>query len=175
MNKLILTEEECKQLEEWTDLRVGNCVFDSLIDNWDQSNATFRNAVLGKNNLVFIVKTDKNLVFGGFVSATIESVNTWNQDMNAFVFTMNNLNTLPSKMMFKINNCDIQNAFLCEQESSGTLFRFGNGDIMVYNRNIKASNYCVPSSYSYGAYSNALLGSNTSSFKVDSIAVFEMV
>ena len=48
--------EHLKQIEDWTTLKCGEIIFDSIKDNWSINTSVFDDRILNKKQLVFIVE-----------------------------------------------------------------------------------------------------------------------
>ena len=44
-----------KQLEEWTEMKCSQIIFNSDVDNWAENTSVFDEKVLGKKQLLFVV------------------------------------------------------------------------------------------------------------------------
>ena len=56
-----LTIEEKEQIEEWTNKRCGNIVFDSLKDNWEHHTSEFDSKIFNRNQLLFLIEDEENI------------------------------------------------------------------------------------------------------------------
>ena len=63
--------------------------FDSNIHNWKEDESEFYYLILNKQNLIFLIETDDNIKFGGFISSKIDKYYPpyFVYDEKAFVFT----------------------------------------------------------------------------------------
>ena len=100
--KAELTKEQKIQIENWTHLKMKDVVFDSNIHNWEEDESEFDKLILNKSNLIFLIETDENIKFGGFISSKIDKYYPYFiSDENAFVFTFKD--NKPMKFNIKKN------------------------------------------------------------------------
>ena len=95
--KMNLNTYEIKQIEEWTNKKVGEVVFDSNIHNWRQNTSEFDSKVFNRSNLIFVVEDESGNKFGGYVNTKIDKY-YWKEygqwkgqritDPKAFVFSL---------------------------------------------------------------------------------------
>ena len=89
-------------------------VFDSNIHNWKKDESEFDDLILNKQNLLFLIETDDNIKFGGFISSKIDGYYNYISDENAFVFTFKDNNP----MKFDIEKDKKDQAFFLYEKSS---------------------------------------------------------
>ena len=53
-------EQQKKQLEEWTNLKIGETIFDSDHDDWSINTSVFNDKIIGRKQLLFIIKDERN-------------------------------------------------------------------------------------------------------------------
>ena len=94
-----LSLSEIIQLEEWTNKKCSEVLFDSNKDNWSQNTSVFDDRVHGKNQLIFVVEDTNNNKFGGYIGSTINQLG-WTTDSNAFVFSLKSNGRLKKMMKF---------------------------------------------------------------------------
>ena len=95
-----LTNEEINRIEEWTKLKIQNVIFDSKIDYWKLTHFGYCNnyskekefyeRISNKENLLFLIKSNLNVVFGGFVSKQIKEYDEYFLDPSEFLFSFKN-------------------------------------------------------------------------------------
>ena len=96
---------------------------------------TFGDIIYGRSKLCFLIQTNDNYVFGGYINEEIDKVAYWKYgsdpegyifDRNAFLFNCDNDG---------INICRIKRnypkAFLLYSDTSDYLFAFGNKDVLI--------------------------------------------
>ena len=163
--KGIVEKDEMDKLEEWTNKKYSELLFDSDKDDWS-SNIVFNQRIMNKNQLAFVVEDTNGNKFGGYLNATIYRTNYGNgwensniPDSNAFLFSLKSNGRLNGMMKFEIK--DTSRTFLIRKDNySNDLFLFGgNGDIDLNNQSSKKSSRCSQSScFNYHGISNALCG-----------------
>ncbi|BFU22431.1 trichohyalin, putative [Entamoeba histolytica] len=150
MNKVYI-----KQLEELTEKRINNILFDSYIDDWNRNTSVFDKRIINKEHLIIIIEDSKGNKFGGYVNSKIDKVDKWISDSKSFLFSLESKGRMKRMMKFDINQP--QRAFCLINQSHDCLFRFGN-DICVYKANNKTYSYCQQFSFEYKGIENALCG-----------------
>ena len=86
----IINEEEKQQLEEWTNLKYGNILFDSDSDDWNDQKV-FNSKIFGKKQILLIVEDENGNKFGGYVNATLNKIYSYThkeviKDEQSFLF-----------------------------------------------------------------------------------------
>ncbi|BFU24513.1 trichohyalin, putative [Entamoeba histolytica] len=173
ITKGISTMEEIEQLEEWTNRKVGNILFDSDIDNWNYGTSVFDQRIWKKEHIIIIIEDEEGNKFGGYVNSKIDKIyGNYIYDSKSFVFSLNSNGRMKGMMKFDIKKS--QHAFcLYNQTVNDILFEFGFlGDICVFKENIKTLSSCHQFSFEYNGMSNALCGKYN--FTPKRIIVIEM-
>ncbi|BFU24696.1 trichohyalin, putative [Entamoeba histolytica] len=152
MNKVFI-----KQIEEWTERRINNILFDSDKDDWSKNTSVFEERIWNKEHIIIIIADDEGNKFGGYVIEKINKVDEWIYDSHSFVFSLESNGRIEGMMKFDIKQPEYA-FYLCNQ-SSDCLFAFGYyGDISVGKENNKTESYCYQHSFKYKGISNALCG-----------------
>ncbi|BFU23760.1 trichohyalin, putative [Entamoeba histolytica] len=152
-----MEEVYIKQLEELTEKRINNILFDSDKDDWSKNTSVFDQRIMNKEHIIIIIEDEDGNKFGGYVNEKIDKVGTWINDSKSFVFSLESKGRMKGMMKFDIKYP--QNAFYLCNQSSDCLFKFGYfGDIFVYKENYKTKSYCQQDSYEYEGIRNALCG-----------------
>ncbi|BFU24367.1 hypothetical protein EHI2019_000284300 [Entamoeba histolytica] len=61
-------------VEEWTNRKIGNILFDSDKDNWNKNTSVFDQRIINKQHIIIIIEDEDGNKFGGYVnSATKKS------------------------------------------------------------------------------------------------------
>ncbi|BFU18877.1 trichohyalin, putative [Entamoeba histolytica] len=145
-----------KQIEEWTEKRINNILFDSDKDNWNRNTSVFDQRIMNKEHIIIIIEDEDGNKFGGYVNSKIDKVG-WINDSQSFVFSLESNGRMKRMMKFDIK--ESQYAFCLCSQSHDCLFSFGDGnDIVVCKENYKTISYCEQDSYEYEGISNALCG-----------------
>ncbi|BFU18091.1 trichohyalin, putative [Entamoeba histolytica] len=165
------TKEIIKQIEELTEKRISNILFDSDKDDWNKNTSVFIQRILNKKYIIIIIEDEEGNRFGGYVSEKIDKVGRI-YDSKSFVFSLESKGRLEGMIKFDIRQP--QYAFYLYNKSHDILFSFGNGygDILVYKENDKTRSYCKQNTFDYKEIENALCGKYN--FTPKRIIVIEM-
>ncbi|BFU26143.1 trichohyalin, putative [Entamoeba histolytica] len=150
------TKEIINQIEEWTEKRISNILFDSDIDNWKVNTSVFGERIMNKEHIIIIIEDSRGNKFGGYVNCKIDKVDSWINDSNSFLFSLESNGRMEGMKKFDIKESEY--AFKLYNQSDDCLFLFGLGDFDVYKENNKTKSYCYQHSFSYEGISNALCG-----------------
>ena len=173
-----LEKNELKQLEEWTNKKCSEVIFDSNKDDWSTNTSVFDSKIKNKSNLVFIVEEENNNKFGYYFNGT---VNTNGSDMKAqgsFMFTLKSNGRING--MYKFEEKSNVSGLQLYQKSSGYLF-YAHAGIEIYSQNNKTSSHVYEfSSYfdfhgtSKAFHPNCINDSNTPNFTPKRFTVIQM-
>ena len=168
-----LNTKEIKQFEEWTKKKYKEILFDSNEDNWSVNTSVFDEKIMNKNNLLFLIEDINKNKFGGFLSSTINSFDSYVTDDNAFLFSLQS-NKKPNEMK-KFEIKEKEYAFqLNKKIDKYDLFSFGNGfDICIHKKSYINGGYCFQQSFEYEGISNALI--NDTEFIIKHFIVIQMI
>ncbi|GAB1221374.1 hypothetical protein ENUP19_0080G0011 [Entamoeba nuttalli] len=163
-----------KQLEEWTEKRINNILFDSDVDDWNIGTSIFDQRIKNKEHIIIIIEDSEGNKFGGYVNSKIDKIHNFINDSKSFVFSLESKEGIEGMMKFDIKQP--QSAFYLYNQSDNCLFGFGYfGDILVYKENYKTKSYCQQDSFEYEGVSNALCGNEwPKCFTPKRIIVIEM-
>ncbi|BFU19989.1 trichohyalin, putative [Entamoeba histolytica] len=167
-----------KQLEELTEKRINNILFDSDKDDWKENTSVFDKRIMNKEHIIIIIEDSEGNKFGGYVNSKIDkcgsTFNDFINDSKSFLFSLESNGRIKGMKKFDIKHT--QYAFILFNQSYDRLFAFGLlGDIEVYKENNKTKSYCKQSSFEYEGISNALCGKqNPEYFTPKRIIVIEM-
>ncbi|BFU24873.1 predicted protein [Entamoeba histolytica] len=152
------TVEEIQRIEEWTERKVGNILFDSDIDDWNESTSVFGERIMNKEHLIIMIEDEEGNKFGGYVNEKINKVDGYINDSQSFVFSLKSNRRLEGMKKFDIIQPEY--AFYLYNQTSDWLFEFGFSrlDLAVGKENNKAQSHCKQSSFEYNKISNALCG-----------------
>ncbi|BFU25503.1 trichohyalin, putative [Entamoeba histolytica] len=157
MKGIYKTKEIIKQIEEWTERRINNILFDSDIDNWNKNTSVFDQRIWNKKHIIIIIEDSEGNKFGGYVNSKVDKVDgDYIYDSKSFVFSLESNGRIEGMKKFDIEQP--QYAFLLCNKSDDYLFVFGLGDIDVYKENNKTESYCKQYSFEYEGITNALCG-----------------
>ncbi|BFU24317.1 predicted protein [Entamoeba histolytica] len=150
------TMEEMLQIEEWTNRKVGNILFDSDKDNWNRKTSVFDQRIKNKEHIIIIIEDEEGNKFGGYVNSKIDRVDDFINDSQSFLFSLESNGRIEEMKKFDIKEPEY--AFKLYNQSDNYLFKFGYGDIRIFKENDKTQSYCVQDSFEYEGISNALCG-----------------
>ena len=182
-NEFNLQKEEQIKIQQWTNKKFGNILFHSKYDDWEVGKSTFHSKIIGKSEIVILIETDSGERCGGFVSETIEVMNSKeienenNQQVNdkrTFLFTFqSNLEPMTFSIKEKKRTC----SFRVYDETNEILFDFGGNDLIVMKKGLWCSCYQkLTSSFDYGEYKKALIGkTGKQAFYATNIIVYQMI
>ncbi|BFU26011.1 trichohyalin, putative [Entamoeba histolytica] len=152
-----MEEVYIKQIEELTEKRINNILFDSDIDDWNRNTSVFDQRVMNKEHIIIIIEDEDGNKFGGYVNSKIDKVGTWISDSKSFVFSLVSNGRIEGMKKFDIEHPEY--AFCLYNQSHDWLFKFGFlDDIHVCKENDKTKSSCDQHSFSYEGISNALCG-----------------
>ena len=172
-----LSNDELNQIEEWTEMKIIEILFDSENDDWTEENGVFNERIIGEDKLIFIIKDNQGNTFGGFVNERIVQENKWISDPNAFLFSLKRLNNL---QMTKYDVNDPTKVFYLWKKQSTQMCAFGSGiDIGIYKKTYKESSWCNSSSertFDYHQMQNVFIQNNNDFcvFNPERICVFKL-
>ena len=100
-----VTNDEKKQIEEWTGLALTETLFDSAEDNWNNPN-DLNGMIIKEKRLLFLIEDDKGERFGYYTNVSIKNVLYKKQaaNKNSFLFTLNSTGRLKEPMKFEVTN-----------------------------------------------------------------------
>ena len=155
--KYNLKKEEKIQLENWTNKKIGEIIFDSEKDDWKVNTSVFQEKIINKQKFIVLIEDTNGNKFGGYLNVKVDKFYpSCISDSSSFVFSFK------SNQMKKFDISPSQSAFyLYPKTNNGNLFGFGNGhDLSVWVENRKSESYCYQSSYNYSREQKALCGTN---------------
>ncbi|BFU24451.1 trichohyalin, putative [Entamoeba histolytica] len=155
------------QIEEWTEKRINNILFDSDKDNWNIDTSVFDQRIINKEHIIIIIEDEDGNKFGGYVNSKVDY---FISDSQSFVFSLESNGRMKGMKKFDIKQP--QYAFCLFNQTVNCLFAFGGNDIFVYKENDKTLSYCNQRSFEYKGISNALCGKGW--FTPKRIIVIEM-
>ncbi|BFU22486.1 trichohyalin, putative [Entamoeba histolytica] len=162
-----------KQIEELTEKRISNILFDSDKDDWNIDTSVFDQRIINKEHIIIIIEDEDGNKFGGYVNSKVDKVDKWINDSYSFVFSLESNRRMEGMMKFDIKEPEF--AFCLYNQSDGILFGFGCGDIRVCKEKYKTKSYCYQQSFEYKGITNALCGKqHPNRFTTKRIIVIEM-
>ncbi|BFU26710.1 trichohyalin, putative [Entamoeba histolytica] len=126
-----------KQIEEWTEKRITNILFDSVIDGWNKNTSVFDKRIMNKQHIIIIIEDEEGNKFGGYVNEKIDEVDYCIYDSQSFVFSLESNGRIEGMMKFDIK--EPEKAFYLYHRADNCLFGFGDFDgyvcdICVYKK-----------------------------------------
>jgi hypothetical protein len=163
-SKILLSQEEFEFLSKAiSDKKVTlELLYSSLIkgENADE----LIKAYIGKNDLLFLIKTSENKRFGGYSHETFELDKFHKIDEKAFLFNIDNLEIYKSKG----TNCSIMKNGLTINS-----INFGGGtDLRIFHNFFSEQNYTSPNGDKYYDYKDKKYALNGE--KYVKISIFEL-
>ena len=173
-----LTEPEIKQLEEWSESKMSEIIFNSERDNWI-TNDVLVERIFNHEKIGILIEDTKGNVFGGFVNEKITKKGSLIMkhgiiDSKAFLFSLRSNGRLPHPIKFPIKEKEY--AFTLNDMDNSWLFLFGFGnDIILYDQSNKTSSQCLQSAtYDYQNIECALTG-NYSTFTPSRFIIIQFI
>ena len=93
--KDVLTNEQLKYIEEWTNLPILDIVYNSREESWDiigNEGSHFQENIISKNNLFFYIETEEGDKFGLYVKERINQYGKAIEDNNSFLCSLKSNN-----------------------------------------------------------------------------------
>ena len=170
--QIAMIPEMFNQLIELTGKQMGFVLFDSNYDSWGYD-SVFNKKILGKSNLLFIIKREFDLYIGGYINAVIDKEDAFITDPNAFLFTCKE--GIPRK--YNIIQEKQQEAFKLYSSKFGNLFQMGENDLFIYKQYYTSLVFSYDnSSFDYENQSFALIRSDqTIHFVPEQLIVVQLV
>ncbi|BFU19242.1 trichohyalin, putative [Entamoeba histolytica] len=170
-------KEIIKQIEEWTERRINNILFDSDKDDWNKNTSVFDQRIKNKEHIIIIIEDSRGNRFGGYVNSKIDKYDYYIKDSKSFLFSLESKGRIEGMKKFDIK--DQEFAFCLHNQSHDYLFVFGFGyfgDICVYKENDKKESSCKQQSFEYEGIRKALCGKeHPKRFTPERIIVIEMI
>ena len=166
----IIDVNEMVQLEQWTNKKCGEIIFDSNQHDWNQNTSVFNDKIENKYNLLFVVEDEQNNKFGCYLSTIIvpNTYDTWiSTDNNTFLFSLKSNGRLNGMMKFEIKDTS-KGYFLYYKSHLTHLISLGGGvDLHLCKQNSKSRSSCCQntSCFNYHSTTNPFVGGNGSGSK----------
>ncbi|BFU25299.1 TLD, putative [Entamoeba histolytica] len=173
MRIITTPKHQIEQIEEWTEKRIGNILFDSNKDDWKVNTSVFDERIMNKEDIIIIIEDEEGNRFGGYINSKIDEVGYYIYDSQSFLFSLESNGRMKGMKRFDIEQPLY--AFYLINQTDDCLFSFGYGDIVVYKENDKIKSSCKQNSFEYEGISNALCGKqHPDRFTPKRIIVIEM-
>lgn len=96
---------EMKQIEEWTNKKCGEVVFNTLHDDWSVGSTVINSKLEGRSQLLFLTEDTDNNKFGYYLNTRVEpgKYDDWvPTDDKAFTFSLKSSGRCPGMMKFEL-------------------------------------------------------------------------
>ena len=139
--KEIVNEKQIKQLEEWTELKCIDIIFDSQIDNWSQYTSELNERIVEKKQLIFLIESEDEEKFGYYLHTEVIKRYIWKNesDTKSFHFNLESNGRLNGFKRFDINNIR-DGGYNLYEPYDDRLIQIG--DILLMKENVKNKSYC---------------------------------
>ena len=157
----MLEMNEIKQIEKWTNKKLGEIIFDSNIHSWKRNTSILDSKIIGKSKLLFLIEDERNNLFGYYFDSLIE--NKYHTKIptnkNSFIFSLRSNGRINGMMKFEIKKTEC--GLWIHKKDDNLLLSLGYCDIYLYKDNEKFSSYCKQDNndFNYNGYLNVLTGS----------------
>ena len=178
IDQLGLNINQITILEDWTSKSVDLTLFDSNVDNWNDS-SVLNKRIIGKKHVLFLIEDDEEEKFGYYFKGIIqpESGDNNSSEKNSFEFNIQSSNKrLKKPMKCKIKDCSFGIELFSKDNTYNFLIRLG--DIYLKNNGV-TGNCCQQddSHFNYCGIPNILCGKTLSDggcFNLKRLIVVEM-
>ncbi|ELP86862.1 hypothetical protein EIN_044100 [Entamoeba invadens IP1] len=169
-----LSKEEVTQLEDWTQMRIGQVVFDGEHENWSTGTSVFDAKIYHKRNLVFVIEDANGNKFGGFVKSEIDTIGGGIVDTGSFLFSLASNGRFDCMQKFPISQEGASRAFWVWPANNWCLLQFGfcGDDISIAKKSEVLGSSCTQSAY---IYPEPLSLCGNSNFDTTNITVYQMM
>jgi hypothetical protein len=125
----LLSEDQQKKLSEFygNTKQKWELIYKASRDGFHAN--VFHNRCDNKGPTMTIIRSNNNYLFGGYTSVAWTSINRYNNDPNAFLFTLTNPHNIPPTK-YPVQPSMTQNAVKHDPEDGP---RFGNDDVGIYS------------------------------------------
>ena len=180
----ILSSDQIHQLEEWTELKCSEIVFDSIKDDWNERTSIFNERIIGKKRLLFLIKEKDNELFGyHFAPEIVDEMNDYDlherlsADETCFSFILSSPRKSFQPMKYEVNKLENGGLLLFDNDDAkGRLISLG--DITLMKEMDRQYCICLQSgSFNYHGVKNPLCSKTVKSFppKVDDYFVVDRI
>lgn len=147
-------KQELTELLAWT----GMDTYEILSEDKTFTPAHVARTVVNKNHIAIIIEDEENNRYGGYINEYTDETNVGVSDPDAFVFTLQvkgrkQCEKYPLRRGFDEDGILFQDfAFILPDfTTTGVLFQYGEGDVMVATYDGKLCARRIPTSYEYSA------------------------
>ena len=162
---MLLTKKEMNKIEEWTQKKCTEVIFDSNTDDWNMKTSVFDDKVKNRSNLIFLVETTNGNKFGYYFTGTIKNANKRYKSPNCFLFSLKSNGGINEMMKFEEKQT--AEGFFLYDKSNPKLFSMNYGFIMN-KRNERSSSYVVyqdSSRFDFHGTRNAMCANSSNDYQ----------
>ena len=147
VKKYDLFIEQIKQIEEWTELKCDEIVFDSTKDDWKENTSTFDKSIIGRKQLLFLIEDTRGQIFGYYLNTEVTNSRNPHSstDSKSFEFNLESNGRLSKPMKFEIIDTS-RGCWLCENSSWWLIVL---GEIVLQKENRKSWSHCDQYDYRF--------------------------
>ena len=168
----IIDENEMNQLEQWTNKKCSEVLFDSNKDNWSQNTSVFDSKIMNKSYMAFIVEDHDNNKFGYFLNGTANTNESWIKTQGSFNFSLKSNGRINSMMKFE-EGSGCSGSFLSYNKSNVYLLSICSSFYIYKENNKQNSNCSTLGCFNCHGITNPLRGT-TDKFSPKRITVIQM-
>ena len=164
-----LSRYQMNCIEQWTNKKCDEVVFDSDIHDWSIKTSVFGDKIEGRNHLIFLIEDEDGEKFGYYFFDVRDETNSFEFNVQS----QNNRLSKPMKFQIKHSFYRFKEPFL---HNDVERYLIDLGDIHIYKQNNKTFSYCEKSEdYNYYKIENALCGKTfPKTFNPKRIVVIQM-
>ena len=140
-----LSFNELHQLEEWTQMKHSEIVFDSENDDWDIDTSVFDKRVFEKSNLLFIVEDTTNNTFGYYFNETLHCYKLNIKGNGSFLFSLKSNGRI--NKMLKFEEKEKAKGFILYDHEHDILFGMSSGFFINKPKSLRKSTVFENSKY----------------------------
>ena len=171
-----LSSNEIKQLEEWTQLKCDEILFDTNEENWTAKQCIFNDKIIGKNHLIFLIQDEKGERFGYYFNNVMTEryfPSRIETDINSFHFNLQSNGRLSQPMKFEIKDIKEGGCVLFEKLDYRL---FACGELLLMKKRMKHASHCLQcdETVEHHEIENALRG-EVGFFVAKRITVIQMI
>ena len=147
-----------KQLEEWTELKCCDLLFDSDVDNWLKYYSVLNERIIGKKQLIFLIEDEDGEIFGYYLNTKVtdELDTSERTDQKTFQFNLQSNGRLEKPIKFEIKDRHFGGYILFKQDGLNSICL---GNIAIGSNLISDIGECRTEIYfDYNGIENALCG-----------------
>ena len=185
-SKPFITDNEMKQIEEWTNMKFQEIIFDSEYCQWTLGNSTFDNHLFEKEKMIVIFENEDNDVFGGYISMCLDNLDELESeennfypliyfDPNVFLFSLRSNGRLEKPTRFDFKKQEYMPTIAIGTKYESMLISFGIKDIIIPKKQYREYTMCEQNFFDYQDYENVFVRQRDEEiFTVKRFQVYQM-